>query len=75
MPTDRIYGDVNGDGAVDLFDIFCVLDGFVDDFSTCSKSNVDISPCPGGDGIVDLFDIFGVLDAFVGSDNCGCGTP
>ena len=64
-----IYGDVNNDETVDLFDIFCVLEGFQGDFGTCRLPNVDIAPCT-PDGIVDLFDLLGVLDAFGGVDAC-----
>ncbi|NOS99677.1 MAG: hypothetical protein HOP29_03530 [Phycisphaerales bacterium] len=69
----RMYGDVNHDGGVDMFDILCVLDGFAALFQPpCTLSNVDILPCPGGDGLVDAFDILGVLDAFGGVFDCDC---
>ncbi|NOT02018.1 MAG: hypothetical protein HOP29_15495 [Phycisphaerales bacterium] len=64
-----LYGDVNHDGSVDIFDILCVLDGFAGVFTSCSFDDVDIAPCA-PDGLVDVFDILGVLDAFAGNDAC-----
>ncbi|NOT00647.1 MAG: hypothetical protein HOP29_08470 [Phycisphaerales bacterium] len=73
LHMDRVFGDANFDGAVDIFDILCVLDGFAGAFTPpCTLSNLDLSPCPGGDGGVDIFDILGVLDAFSGVNVCGC---
>ena len=66
----RIYGDIDGDGAVGIFDIFCVLNGFGGDLS-CGFCNIDIEPCE-GNGTVGIFDLFGVLNAFGGIDPC-CG--
>ena len=63
----------SGDGAPDLLDIFCVLDGFQGTFSeACTPCNADLAPCPAGDNTIDLFDILASLDAFCGADNCGC---
>lgn len=70
--TSNIYGDVNHDGVVDVFDILCVLDGFSGAFSTCTFPDVDLQGCPAGDGVVDVFDILAVLDAFSGVNSCGC---
>jgi len=64
-----VYGDADHDGDVDLFDIFCVLDGFAGKFETCSLKDVDIGDCE-ANGVVDLFDIFGVLDGFMDVDPC-----
>ena len=66
--TPVVYGDADHDD-VDIFDIFCVLDGFAGEFETCALSGVDIGNCE-ADGVVDIFDIFGVLDGFVGLDPC-----
>lgn len=74
----KAYGDVNGDGPVDVFDIVCMLDGFSGVFTTCTHDNLDIAPCSsgeppaGGDGVVDTFDILAVLEAFGGGNPCGC---
>ncbi|NOT02878.1 MAG: hypothetical protein HOP29_19940, partial [Phycisphaerales bacterium] len=70
--TPMPYGDVNGDGAVDIFDILCVLDGFAGNFDTCALVNLDLTPCPAGDGVIDIFDILAVLDGFAGEQGC-CG--
>ncbi|NOT01890.1 MAG: hypothetical protein HOP29_14845 [Phycisphaerales bacterium] len=69
----RMYGDVNDDGAADIFDIVCVLNGFAGDFSTCPFTAVDLIPCT-PDGFVDIFDILAVLDAFAGTIQC-CAVP
>ncbi|NOT02017.1 MAG: hypothetical protein HOP29_15490 [Phycisphaerales bacterium] len=70
VTTPKIYGDVNNDGSVDIFDILCVLDGFAGVFTGCSMNDVDIVPCEAPDGTIDVFDILGVLDAFAGSSGC-----
>ncbi len=66
------FGDVDHNGTINLADLFCVLDGFSDDFSTCPKSSIDIEPCE-GNGTINLADLFAVLDAFSDVDPC-CGT-
>ncbi len=71
--ADSIYGDVDGNGTVSLFDLFCILDGLADDFTDCSFSSVDIDPCPRGNGTINLGDLFAVLNAF--SDVDPCCTP
>ncbi|NOS99064.1 MAG: hypothetical protein HOP29_00365 [Phycisphaerales bacterium] len=67
-----IFGDVDGNGNVDVFDILCMLDGFAGVFTNCTRATVDIAPCPGGDDLIDIFDILAVLDAFTGVDPCNC---
>ncbi len=74
----RVYGDMDHNGIVNLFDVFCVIEGIGGDFSTCSFAQADIhgacgdsggsACCP--DGIVNLFDAFSVLDATRGVDPC-----
>jgi hypothetical protein len=69
----RAYGDANGDGALNLFDIFCILDlieGSQGD-AECNVLNADISPCT-PNGTLNLLDVFAVLDAIGGLDPC-CG--
>ncbi|NOT00646.1 MAG: hypothetical protein HOP29_08465 [Phycisphaerales bacterium] len=66
-----LYGDLNDDGGVDIFDILCVLDGFAGVFEQpCIAESVDLVPCPFGNDGVDIFDILAVLDAFAGGANC-----
>jgi hypothetical protein len=68
----RVYGDVNADGVVSLFDVFCVLDGIAEEQEPpCTPSNLDIEPC-GGNDVVSLLDLFAILDAIGGDDPC-CG--
>ncbi len=78
----RIYGDVNCSGNINLFDLFCVLDGFSGVFENCTFSNVDIMSCPQEcvdpcvpDGKINLFDLFAVLDTFNGVDPCCSPAP
>lgn len=71
-PGQGVFGDANGDSAVDLQDILCVLDGFAGRFVKCSLSSVDLAPC-GGDGAVDLLDILAVLDAYESGALCCAG--
>jgi hypothetical protein len=74
----RIYGDINGDGVLSLFDIFCMLDliGGVPETGTCTKANADIEPCPDGNGVVSLLDVFSVLDVIGGTlDDPDCCVP
>ena len=66
------YGDLNADSRIDIFDIFCVLDGFIGVFGACMSDAVDLSPCE-GDGLINIFDIFAVLDAFQGNPACSDG--
>lgn len=69
--TPGIYGDVDCNGVLNLWDIFCVLDGFSGIFDRCQFEDVDIEPCA-GNGVINLFDLYAVLDAFSGIDPC-CG--
>ncbi|NOT01953.1 MAG: hypothetical protein HOP29_15165 [Phycisphaerales bacterium] len=64
------YGDANGDGMVDIFDILCVLDGFAGTFNDCAFADVNLAPCPTPDAVIDIFDILAVLDAFAGTASC-----
>ncbi len=68
----RKYADVDNNGTINLFDLFCVLDGFADIFTPpCTKTNVDIEPCT-GNGTINLSDLFGVLNAFSDINPCAC---
>ncbi len=67
----RKYGDVDGNGTINLFDLFCVLNGFADDFANCALTNVDMEPCEGND-VINLLDLFAVLNAFGEADPCKC---
>ncbi len=65
------YGDVDHNGAINLFDVFCILDGIGGDFSVCSFQDDDIEPCA-GNGVLNLLDVLAVLGAIAGDDPC-CG--
>lgn len=69
VTSPKTYGDVDGNGTISLFDLFCVLDAFADRFTNCSFDDVDIEPCS-GNGAVNLLDLFAVLDAFSDVDPC-----
>ncbi len=71
--TPLVYGDVDANGVVNLFDVFTILDLIGGEpLAGLTFEDVDIHPC-GGDGAVNLFDIFAVLDAIGGTDPC-CGS-
>lgn len=72
----KLAADVNRDAAVDIFDIFCVLDAFAGKFDLCTFEDTDVGGCQ-PDGKIDLLDIFAVLDGFEGIDAClsTCGHP
>ncbi len=67
----RDYGDVDGNGAKNLLDVFCILDliGGAPDGSACNRANADLEPCA-GNGALNLLDAFSVLDAIGGIDPC-----
>jgi len=73
-------GDVDQNGFITLADLFCVLDAFAGDFSSCSFTDADINgSCGSGlpeccpNGVINLFDLFSVLNAFQGLQPC-CDT-
>jgi hypothetical protein len=67
------YGDVNGDGIPNVFDIFCQLElittGGTSELPGCSVASADINPCD-GNGLVKVFDILAVLTAIQGDEPC-----
>jgi hypothetical protein len=69
------YGNVDqnttpeGEDVINLFDVFCILEGLQGDFSRCSFEQDDIHPC-GGNNQINLQDVFAVLDAMLGLDPC-----
>jgi hypothetical protein len=65
----RYYGDADGNGALSLFDVFCILKAIGGDFSACAFADADLEPC-GGNGTLNLTDIFALLDAIGGVDAC-----
>lgn len=72
----NVYGDVNHDGVVDVFDILCVLDAFSGNFVSCDQASTNLQPCPPDPTPVwDVFDILAVLDGFTGNDLCCSPTP
>ena len=72
--TPGIYGDVNGDRVINIFDLLCVLSVFSGDFSKCSLERTDIEPCA-GDDTINVFDLLALLGAFAGIDPCCGGVP
>jgi len=73
MTAQNTYGDVDLNGTLNIFDLFCILDGFSGDFSQCSFAADDVEPC-GGNTTLNIFDLFAVLDAFSGDQLC-CRAP
>ena len=72
--TARRYGDINGDGTSNVFDIFCQLDvvaGADPLPEGCDASNADIEPCI-ANGTVNVFDMIEVLAAIAGDNTCDC---
>jgi len=67
----QLYGDLVGNGVVDVSDISCVLDGFE---SLASCPFADLHPC-GGNGVIDVNDISAILDAFSGISACPNACP
>jgi len=67
----RLYGDVDCNNVINIFDLFCILDAFGGTFSSCCFSNADIEPCA-GNGVINIFDLFGILAAFGGGNPCNC---
>ncbi len=71
----RPYGDSDGNGILNLFDIFCTLDliGGEPVPPECNEGNADIEPCAGNE-VLNLLDVFAVLEAIGGIDPCcTCG--
>ncbi len=74
LPTIRPYGDVDRNFAVNIFDIYCVLDLIGQQTPAdpmCTRVNADIHPCD-GDDVLNLMEIFEILNAVGGADPC-CG--
>ncbi len=69
----NLYGDIDRNGSINLFDLFCVLEGFTGDFTNCTFDDVDIEPCV-PNGTLNLLDLFAILDSFSGADPC-CSAP
>ena len=59
------WGNADGQGDVNVFDIICVLDGTQAIFTRCSLPADDQAP-GAPDGVVDFGDILATLDAFSG---------
>ena len=77
-----VYGDLTGEGVVDLDDLLCVLGAFRGDGGDCPLANdlpllmtrADLAPCE-GNGIIDIDDIQAVEDAFQGHPPCPVAGP
>lgn len=63
------YGDVTHDGALNVFDLFCILNGFGGSFEYCTFEDCDLMPC-GGNGVINVNDLFAAINAFGGSYAC-----
>ena len=61
--------DPQGGDVINLFDVFCILDGIAGDFSLCAFEQDDVHPCGGNDEI-NVLDVIAVLDALQGIDPC-----
>ena len=73
--TPNKYADVDFNRTVNIFDLFCVLDGCGGLFSgNCTFERLDIEPCA-GNGTINIFDLLAVQGAFVGVDPCCGGLP
>ena len=71
--TPRDYGDIDGSGTRNVFDIFCILDLIAGEpvEPECAAVNADVEPCV-ANGTLNVFDVFAVLSAIAGTDPC-CG--
>ncbi len=60
------------DQTINLFDVFCIINAFFDEYSspTCSFQTADLEPCGGGNGTINLLDLFAVLEALAGCEDC-----
>lgn len=65
----RSYGDANCDGAVNMDDILCALEGF-QHREACPRA--DFAPPCIGNGLITVDDILQVLAGFGGVDLCAC---
>lgn len=73
-PLQVQYGDIDHNGTVTLFDLFCVLDALEDNDESCPIYDSDIEPCD-PNGTINLLDLNAVLNAFSGIDPCDCPDP
>ena len=74
VPNAGLYGDVDHNGIVNIYDAFCVLDGFAGTFDRCTFADVDIEPCT-RNGVVNVFDLFAILDVIGGNPACCQALP
>ena len=67
----RLYGDVDGDGTPNVFDVFCILDLIAGEpvGPECDPVNANIEPCVPNEAL-NAFDIFAVLEMIAGEDPC-----
>jgi len=62
-PVTAVPGDTDGDGDVDLDDLFAVRNNF-GTVSGATRADGDVAPHPDGDGAVNLDDLFSVRNNF-----------
>ncbi len=67
--TEYLHGDVDYNTGINLFDLFCILEVFQDNFSLCSFDAADVSPC-GGNGTINILDLFVIINAFNDEHPC-----
>ena len=69
--TPRLYGDVDGNGLANVFDIVCILQLTAGEpvEPGCDRVNANIAPCIPGETL-NVFDIFAVLNMIAGWDPC-----
>ncbi len=60
--SDRLPGDVNDDGFVDMFDVIDFMDWYCGAPMTINESNGDVN----ADGFADMFDIIQIMDWYCG---------
>ena len=60
--SDRLPGDVNDDGFVDMFDVIDFMDWYCGAPMTINESNGDVN----ADGFADIFDIISIMDWYCG---------
>jgi len=66
------FGDVTGDGRVDVDDTLAVIDAYAGLFDKVPFEFADIAPCPNGDDRIDNSDVLAVNTAFGGGLGSGC---
>jgi uncharacterized protein YbaR (Trm112 family) len=74
--TTFIWGDVDGDGMVNITDVLFAVQGFVGDFSNAPWQAIDLEPCE-PNAFINIGDVLFAVQAFTGSsyEDVGCSAP